>query len=62
MKAVHGYLAVAILASSPLQSLAQETLHASKLLGARVQNAQGEDLGEVEDLLVGADETRSRRP
>ena len=37
-------------------AIAQETLRASKLIGARVQNAQGEDLGEVEDLLVGADD------
>jgi sporulation protein YlmC with PRC-barrel domain len=58
MKAVHGYLAVAILASFGSVATAQETLHASKLIGARVQNAQGEDLGEVEDLLVGADDDK----
>jgi sporulation protein YlmC with PRC-barrel domain len=55
MNTVHGYIAAATLALIAASALAQETLRASKLLGTRVQNAQGEDLGEVEDLLVGAD-------
>jgi sporulation protein YlmC with PRC-barrel domain len=56
MKAVHSHAAAAvILALLAGSAIAQET-RASKLIGARVQNAQGEDLGEVEDLLVATDD------